>query len=85
MQYRDGDPVTLFTMVSNETGSGGHTSLMIDASQRVIFDPSDRSIIRVNVARKRNGDTLVLPRDRADVYTHYHAARPGMSSCRNWT
>ncbi len=41
VQYRHPGPprLTLFTMISNDTGSGGHTSLMINASQRVIFDP----------------------------------------------
>lgn len=32
--------MTLFTMVNNRTGKGGHTSLMVNASQRVIFDPA---------------------------------------------
>ncbi len=32
--------LTLFTMVNNRTGSGGHTSLMINASERIIFDPA---------------------------------------------
>ncbi len=32
--------LTLFTMVNNNTGAGAHTSLMINASQRVIFDPA---------------------------------------------
>ncbi|MEP2718831.1 hypothetical protein [Pseudophaeobacter sp.] len=32
--------LTLFTMVNNRTGAGGHTSLMINASERVIFDPA---------------------------------------------
>ena len=30
----------LFTMVNNRSGTGAHTSLMINASQRVIFDPA---------------------------------------------
>lgn len=40
--YRDpGTPsMMLITMVNNRTGKGGHTSLMINASQRVIFDPA---------------------------------------------
>lgn len=40
--YRhDGPPaLTLFTMVNNRTGSGGHTSLMVNGSERVIFDPA---------------------------------------------
>ncbi|RBP90885.1 hypothetical protein DFO80_1086 [Rhodobacter sp. 140A] len=32
--------VTLFTVIGTHTGSGGHSSLMIDGTQRVIFDPA---------------------------------------------
>jgi len=32
--------LTIFTMVNNRTGSGGHTALMVNGSQRVIFDPA---------------------------------------------
>ncbi len=32
--------LTIFTMVNNRTGAGGHTALMVNASQRVIFDPA---------------------------------------------
>ncbi|KAJ02224.1 hypothetical protein [Sulfitobacter mediterraneus] len=32
--------LTVFTMVNNRTGSGGHTALMVNGSQRVIFDPA---------------------------------------------
>ncbi len=32
--------LTLFTMVNNRTGEGGHSSLMVNGSQRVIFDPA---------------------------------------------
>ena len=41
--YRHPAPpsITLYTMISNRTGSGAHTSIMINApSQRVIFDPA---------------------------------------------
>ncbi|TDK43752.1 hypothetical protein [Antarcticimicrobium luteum] len=42
VSYRNPGPPTLalYTMVSNRTGKGGHTSLMINASERVIFDPA---------------------------------------------
>lgn len=42
MAYRDPGPstLTLYTMINNRTGNGGHTSLMINASERVIFDPA---------------------------------------------
>ncbi|WP_170391808.1 hypothetical protein [Ruegeria arenilitoris] len=40
--YRDPGPstLTLYTMINTRTGSGAHTSLMISASERVIFDPA---------------------------------------------
>lgn len=40
--YRSSEPpsLTVFTMVNNRTGSGGHTAVMINGSQRVIFDPA---------------------------------------------
>lgn len=42
VSYRDpGNPsLTLYTMINNRTGKGGHTSLIINASERVIFDPA---------------------------------------------
>ena len=40
--FRTSEPpsITLFTMVNNRTGNGGHSSLMVNGSQRVIFDPA---------------------------------------------
>jgi len=32
--------VTLYTMISNSTGSGGHSAIMINGSQRVLYDPA---------------------------------------------
>jgi hypothetical protein len=32
--------VTLLTMVSNVNGSGGHSALVIDGAQRLVFDPA---------------------------------------------
>lgn len=42
VSYRNPGPstLTLYTMVNNRTGKGGHSSLMINASERVIFDPA---------------------------------------------
>ena len=42
VRYADpsGPSLTLYTMVNNRTGSGGHSSLLISASERVIFDPA---------------------------------------------
>jgi hypothetical protein len=40
--YRPGGTptVTLMTMVSNTNGSGGHSALIIDGAQRLVFDPA---------------------------------------------
>tara|TARA_R110002110_G_scaffold6407_44_gene32029 strand:+ start:245 stop:838 length:594 start_codon:yes stop_codon:yes gene_type:complete len=32
--------ITLFTMINNRTGKGGHTALLVNGSQQVIFDPA---------------------------------------------
>ena len=42
LRYHHGAPptLTLFTMVNNETDKGAHSSLMINAPERVIFDPA---------------------------------------------
>jgi hypothetical protein len=32
--------VTLVTMISNSSGAGGHSALIIDGAQRVVFDPA---------------------------------------------
>ncbi|QPO08440.1 hypothetical protein SAMN04488041_101589 [Sulfitobacter pontiacus] len=32
--------ITLMTMINNRTGSGGHTALVVNGSQQVIFDPA---------------------------------------------
>ncbi|MGH1373000.1 hypothetical protein [Planktotalea sp.] len=42
MAYREPGPatLTLVTMINNRSGSGAHTGLVINASQRVIWDPA---------------------------------------------
>jgi hypothetical protein len=35
-----GPTVTLMTMISNTNGSGGHSALIIDGAQRLVFDPA---------------------------------------------
>lgn len=32
--------ITVFTMINNRTGKGGHTALLVNGSQQVIFDPA---------------------------------------------
>lgn len=42
VSYRDAPStaITLYTMVNNRTGNGGHSALRIDASETIIFDPA---------------------------------------------
>ncbi|MBI6629310.1 hypothetical protein [Pontibaca salina] len=42
VSYRDPGPtsLTLYTMVNNRTGKGGHSALLINGYERVIFDPA---------------------------------------------
>jgi hypothetical protein len=63
--------LTLFTMVNNSNGSGAHTSLMVNGSQRVIFDPAG-SFRHPRIATKNDvvfGVTPVME----DTYTRFHA------------
>lgn len=73
----DGPPsLTLYTMINNRTGAGAHTSLMVNGSQRVIFDPAG-SVVHKTIPER--GDVLygVTPQvedfyKRAHARTSYH-------------
>lgn len=76
--YRhDGPPaLTLYTMINNNSGAGAHTSLMINANQRVVFDPAGS--VRLNAVPELN-DVLygVTPKiknfyERAHARNTYH-------------
>ncbi len=76
--YRDDGPpkLTLFTMVSNSSGAGAHSSLMINASQRVIFDPAG-SVRHSAVPEVRDVLYGITPRiasfyESAHARTTYH-------------
>ena len=72
--YRhDGPPrLTLFTMINNSTGGGAHTALMINGSQRVIFDPAG-SFNKLGSLPERNDLLYGITPAVEDVYTRYHA------------
>ena len=65
--------LTLFTMVNNATGAGEHTALMINAGQRVIFDPAG-SFQHPSIP-ERNDLLYGITPPVADLYTRYHARR----------
>lgn len=73
--YRhEGPPrLTLFTMINNRTGAGAHTSLMINGSQRVIFDPAGS--FKHETLPERNDVVYGITPPVADVYTRYHARK----------
>lgn len=71
--YRHPGPtsLTLYTMINNRSGDGAHTSLMINASQRVIFDPA--GTVRLSAVPER-GDVLYgITPQVADFYARAHA------------
>ncbi len=71
--YRhDGSPeLTLFTMINNRSGAGGHTSLMVSGSQRVIFDPAGS--FKHPAIPERNDVVFGITPAVEDIYTRYHA------------
>lgn len=73
--YRhDGPPaLTLYTMVNRDTGTGAHTSLMINASQRVIFDPAG-SVQHPAIPERADVLYGITPRIE-DFYARAHARK----------
>lgn len=71
--YRAPGPsrVTLMTMVSNSTGSGGHSALMIDGAQRLVFDPAGSWYHPQ--APERNDVIFGMSPQLFDFYMDYHA------------
>ena len=68
----DGPPrLTLYTMIGNRSGEGAHTSLMINASQRVAFDPAG-SFRHEHIA-VRNDVVFGMTPYMVDTYTRFHA------------
>lgn len=64
--------LTLYTMISNESGSGAHTSLMINGSQRVAFDPAG-SFRKEGAIVAKNDVVYGMTPYMEDQYTRFHA------------
>ena len=63
--------ITLITIVSTQTGSGGHSALLVNGSHRALFDPA--GTFKVPFVPERD-DVLFGMTDRAlAVYIDYHA------------
>ncbi|WP_247738663.1 hypothetical protein [Shimia sp. R9_2] len=63
--------LTLFTMISNDNGSGAHTSLLINASERVAFDPAGS--FRTEGITAKNDVVYGMTPYLVDQYTRFHA------------
>lgn len=71
--YRhDGPPaLTLFTMINNRTGSGAHTSMILNGSQRVIWDPAGS--VRLSNVPELNDVLYGVTPQVARIYESAHA------------
>lgn len=72
-RYVSGEPpsITLFTVVRKSTGEGAHAGLMIDGSQRILFDPAG-TWHHPTVPERHDVHFGITPRMRT-FYIDYHA------------
>ncbi|MDA5558315.1 hypothetical protein [Shimia sp. MMG029] len=63
--------LTLYTMVSNDNGAGAHSSLLINASERVAFDPAGS--FRTEGIIAKNDVVYGMSPYLVDQYTRFHA------------
>ena len=73
VSYRDPGPasITLYTMVNNRTGDGGHSALLINASERIIFDPAGS--FYADVVPERNDVLFGITPEIEKAYRSAHA------------
>ena len=69
-QHNGPPKLTLLTSFKNETGQGAHTSLMINGSQRVIFNPSGS--YNHELTPERHDVLFGITPQMVDLYTDYH-------------
>ena len=68
----DGPPtLTLFTVISNRSGAGAHLGLMINGSERVLFDPAG-TFQHPNIPERNDVHYGITPAV-VDFYIDYHA------------
>lgn len=72
-RYVSNEPasLTLYTVVSKRNGTGGHSALMINASQRVLFDPAGS--FKVGSVPERNDLLYGITERMRKLYIDYHA------------
>lgn len=71
--YKHNGPpkITLFTVVNVHSGSGGHSGLMINGDQRLLFDPA--GTFKLPFAPERNDVHFGMTEQALKVYIDYHA------------
>ena len=72
-RYRSPAPpeITLYTVVGKRSGSGAHSALLINASERVLFDPA--GTFELPFAPERNDLHFGMTDRAVAVYIDYHA------------
>ena len=63
--------ITLLTMINNNNGSGGHSSLMINNGQRIMYDPAGR--FKSKVAPERDDVMYGVTPSVLARYKSFHA------------
>lgn len=63
--------LTLFTVKNTRTGNGAHTALLVDASQRVLFDPAGS--FHAAVIPERNDVLFGFSPQAEQAYISYHS------------
>ena len=63
--------LTLYTVQSTKNGSGAHSGLMVNADQRIIFDPA--GTFRLPFLPERNDVHFGMDDNAVRVYIDYHA------------
>ena len=74
--YRDPAPasLTLVTVINEVSGRGGHSALIVNASQRVVFDPA--GTFNDGLVRPERGDVIYGMDPRyLQAYLDYHVRR----------
>jgi hypothetical protein len=71
--YSNGGPpeITLYTVVSTKNGSGAHSGLLINAEQRILFDPA--GTFSLPFLPERNDVHFGMDENALKVYIDYHA------------
>jgi len=65
--------VTLFTVINNRNGSGAHSALLINGSQRVMFDPA--GTWHLDKLPERNDVFYGINDKMVNFYIDYHARK----------